>query len=310
MISSFFGKTKPIVHFVLVLLLLLFYFGRIIFLKDDSDFFEDFPLELLAFGVLILVIVIINQIVRSEKITDFNSYAMLFFVLFAIAFSEGFDQKNAIFTNLFLLLALWRLLSIKSIKNVKHKIFDASLLIALASLFYDWALVFLVLVFVVINVYDRTTFKNWLVPFFGVATIFILTFTTLKVTDSLDFFQNHYKFSVSFLEAYSFLQVLNIKALVYFILMVSIAFLVFLRMRSVGGGKLLHLRILFLALVFGVLITLVTPVDESPVVITFFPAAIFMTNYVEAIKRSKLQEAVLILCMLLSFLLFALELNP
>ncbi|WP_228236666.1 DUF6427 family protein [Allomuricauda sp. M10] len=310
MISSFFGKTKPIVHFVLVLLLLLFYFGRIVFFNDGTDFLKDFPLELLAFGVLILVIVVINQIVRFEKITDFNSFAMLFFVLFAIAFSEEFDQKNAIFTSFFLLLALWRLLSIKSIKNVKHKIFDASLLIALASLFYDWALLFLVLVFVVINMYDRTTFKNWLVPFLGVATIFVLTFTILKVTDSLDFFQSHYKFSVSFLEAYSFLQVLNVKALVYFILMVSIAFLVFLRMRSVGGGKLLHLRILFLALVFGLLITLVTPVDESPVVITFFPAAIFLTNYVEAIKRTKLQEAIMIVCMLLAFLLFAMELNP
>ncbi len=309
MISSFFGKTKPIVHFVLVLLLLLFYFGRIVFSHDGTEFLKDFPMELLAFGVLTLFVVIINQIVRSEKITDFNSYAELFFVFFAIAFSEEFEQKNAIFTNLFLLLALWRLLSIKSIKNVKHKIFDASLLIALASLFYDWALVFLVLVFVVINVYDRTTLKNWLVPFLGVATIFVLTFTTLKVTDSLDFFQEHYQFSVSFLEAYSFLQVLNVKALVYFILMVVIAILVFLRMRSVGGGKLLHLRILFLALAFGVLITLVTPEDESPVVITFFPAAIFMTNYFEAIKRTKIQEAILILSMLLSFLLFALELN-
>ncbi|RIV44600.1 DUF6427 family protein [Flagellimonas pelagia] len=309
MISSFFGKTKPIVHFVLAILLLLFYFGRIFFVAGEKSFFEEFPWELLAFGVLLLVIFIINQIVRTEKLTDFNSYAILFFVLLAIAFSEEFEHKNAIFTNLFLLLALWRLLSIKSVKNVKHKIFDASLLIALASLFYDWALVFLVLIFVVINMYDRKTFKNWLVPLLGVATIFILTFTTLKVLGSLDFFERHYQFTLSFLEAYSFLQVLNVKALVYFILAVVIAILVFLRMRSVGGGKLLHLRILFLALVFGILITLFTPEDESPVLITFFPASVFLANYFEAIKRKKLQEIVLILCLLLSFLLFALELN-
>ena len=309
MISSFFGKTKPIVHFVLAILLLLFYFGRIFFVAGEKSFFEEFPWELLAFGVLLLVIFIINQIVRTEKLTDFNSFAMLFFALLAIAFSEEFEQKNAIFTNLFLLLALWRLLSIKSVKNVKHKIFDASLLIALASLFYDWALVFLVLIFVVINMYDRKTFKNWLVPLLGVATIFILTFTTLKVLGSLDFFERHYQFTLSFLEAYSFLQVLNVKALVYFILVLIIAILVFLRMRSVGGGKLLHLRILFLALVFGILITLFTPVDESPVLITFFPASVFLANYFEAIKRSKLQEVVLVLCLLLSFLLFALELN-
>ncbi|WP_318343182.1 DUF6427 family protein [Flagellimonas baculiformis] len=309
MISSFFGKTKPINYIVLAIFLFLFYFSNVFLGLGDQKINDVIPIELLTFVVLLLGIFIINQMVRTEKITDFNSYTILFFVLLVTAFSENLQLKNAIFTNFFLLLALWRLLSIKSIRNVKHKIFDASLLIAVASLFYDWALVFLLLVFVVINLYDRKTFKNWLVPFVGVATIFILTFTILKLNDSLDFFREHYQFSLGIFKTDSFFEVLNVKALIYILFALAVAFVVFLRLRNVGGGKLLQLRVIFLAFVLGVAITLLTPADESPVLITFFPASVFMANYFEAIKKAKHRESILIICTVLSLLLFALQMN-
>lgn len=309
MISSFFGKTKPINHIVLAISLFLFYFTNVFLGLGEQKINDVVPIELLTFVVLLLGIFIINQMVRTEKVTDLNSYAVFFFVLLVIAFPENLYQKNAIFTNFFLLLALWRLLSIKSIKNVKHKIFDASLLIAVASLFYDWALVFLLLVFAVINTYDKKTFKNWLVPLIGLATIFILTFTILKLNNSLNFFQEHYQFSLGIFKAKSFWAVLNIKALIYFLFILVVAFVVFLRLRNVGGGKLLQLRVIFLAFVLGVAITLLTPVDESPVLITFFPASVFMANYFENMKKPKFQEMVMILCVILSLLLFALQIN-
>lgn len=309
MISSFFGKTKPINYIVLAIFLFLFYFSNVFLGLREQKINDVIPFELLTFVVLLLGIFIINQMVRTEKITDFNSYTILFFVLLVTAFSENLQLKNAIFTNFFLLLALWRLLSIKSIRNVKHKIFDASLLIAVASLFYDWALVFLLLVFVVINLYDRKTFKNWLVPLVGVATIFILTFTILKLNDSLDFFQEHYQFSLGIFRTDSFFEVLNVKALVYILFVLVVAFVVFLRLRNVGGGKLLQLRVIFLAFVLGVVITLLTPADESPVLITFFPASVFMANYFEAMKKPKRREIVLILFTVVSLLLFVLQIN-
>src|SRR5690606_6331227 len=159
-------------------------------------------------------------------------------------FPENLSHRNAILTNLFILLALWRLLSIKSIKSVKHKIFDASLLIAVASLFYDWALAFMLLVFRVINSYDRKTLKNWLVPLVGVATVMVLGFTVLKVTDNLDYLSGHFQFSTGILEATSLGEVLSTKALVYMVLVLSITLVLYLRWRSQGSGKLLQLRII------------------------------------------------------------------
>ncbi len=309
MISSFFGKTKPINYIVLAIILFLFYFTNVFFQLGEQRINEVITLEILLFAALLLSIFIINQIVRTEKATESNSYAMVFFVLLVVTFSDELVLQNVIFANFFLLLAFWRILSIKSIRNVKHKIFDASLLIALASLFYDWALAFMFLVFFVIGVYDRKTFKNWLVPFIGMGTIFILTFTVLKLKGSLDFFEGHYQFSLGLFTTKSFFQVLNIKTLIYLILTIIVSVLVFVRLRNVSGGKLLLLRIVFLIFVLGTGIILFTPADASPVLVTFFPAAVFFTNYFESIKKRRLQEMVLILSMLVACSLFAIHLN-
>lgn len=309
MISSFFGKTKPINYIVLSGFLLLFYSASVFFDTNQEINVDVIPLNILAVGTLLLTIFIINRMVRVEKVTDFSSYAIFFFVLLLVAFSKVLADKNAIFCNFFLLLAVWRLLAVKSIKNVKHKIFDASLLICVASLFYDWALVFFLLVFFVINVYDRKTLKNWLVPIVGIFTFFILVFTFLKVNGELSFFVDHYRFSIDFLKTDFFSQTVTTKLLVYAFLLILVMSLVFLKVRKKGGGKLVPLRIVFLAFIFGLLISLFESIDATTVLITFFPAAVFLTNYLETIKKARLKEVVVGIGIAVSFLVFLLELN-
>ena len=309
MISSFFGKTKPINNIVFASFLFLFYITNVFFQLVDQRINQFISLEMILFAVLLVSVFITNQIVRTEKATESNSYAMLFFVLLIVTFSDELVLQNVLFANFFLLLAFWRILSIKSTKNVKHKIFDASLLIAIASLFYDWALAFMLLVFFVIGVYDRKTFKNWLVPLLGVGTIFILAFTVLKLKGSLNFFEDHYQFSLGLFTSKSFFQVLNIKTLIYLILTILVSIAVFIRLRNVSGGKLLLLRIVFLIFVLGTGIILFTPADASPVLLTFFPAAVFFTNYFEAMKKRRLQEALMVGFVVLACSLFAVHLN-
>lgn len=310
MISSFFGKTKPINYIVLSVFLFLIY-SLFIVLRTDRFLENTFvPLEVLTLGAALFTVFIINEIVKTEKVTDFSSYAMLLFVLLLAAFSDTLADKNGIFTNLFLLLALWRLLAIKSTKNVKHKIFDASFLICLASLFYDWAIVYLILVFVVINVYDRKTVKNWMVPLIAILTVFILTFTVVRVFGSPDFFMRHYRFSFGFLEEGHFVFKNMTQLLIYIFLVVLVASLVFLKVRKKGGGKLVLLRLVFLSFALGVVISLFASSEASPILVTFFPAAVFFTNYLETLKKSRIKEAAIWLCIVVPISLFMLNLNP
>ncbi|WP_420320955.1 DUF6427 family protein [Flagellimonas sp.] len=309
MISSFFGKTKPINYIVLAVFLFVFYTIYLFFGSAQGITIDSLPGESLILGVLLLSIYSISRMVKVEKVTGLSSFAIFFFTLLLVAFSATLEDKNAIFTNFFLLLAIWRLLAIKSMRNVKHKIFDASLLICIASFFYDWAIIFLILVFVVINVYDRKPPKNWMVPFIGMITVIILSFAILKLGGSLDFFENHYRFNIDFLSYEFFGQGMTTKLLIYVSLLLLVMFLVFLKVRKKGGGKLVMLRIVFLAFVLGAIMSFLKFNESSPVLITFFPAAVFLTNYLEIIKKAKLKELAVAICILVSFLLFVLDLN-
>ena len=141
------------------------------------------------------------------------------------------------------------------------------------------------------------------------ATIYMLTFTVLKLKGNLNFFEDHYQFSLGLFTTKSFFQVLNIKTLIYLILSVIVSMVVFVRLRNVSGGKLLLLRIVFLIFLLGTGIILFTPADASPVLLTFFPSAVFLTNYFEGIKKRNLQEVVLLGCMVLACTLFVFHLN-
>ncbi|WP_420603483.1 DUF6427 family protein [Flagellimonas sp.] len=309
MISSFFGKTKPINYIVLSVFLFLFYVVYLFFGADRGLTLDTLPSDSLVLGTLLLSIYVISRMVKTEKVTGLSSFAILFFTLLLGVFSDALGDSNAIFANFFLLLAIWRLLAIKSVRNVKHKIFDASFLICAASLFYDWALIFMILVFVGINVYDRKPPKNWMVPFLAMVTVLILSFTTLIVYDSLDFFENHYRFTIDFLSNDFLGQDGIVKLLIYLSIMLAIMFLVFLKVRKKGGGKLVLLRMVFLAFVLGAAVSFLRFNEASPVLITFFPAAVFLTNYLETIKKAKLRELVVVICILTSLLLFVLELK-
>ncbi|MEM9077509.1 MAG: hypothetical protein AAGC43_10735 [Bacteroidota bacterium] len=263
---------------------------------------------MLTLIALLLEMLIINEIVRREKVTDFSSFAMLFFVLLLIVFPESMLDRNIVFCNFFLLLALWRLLSVKAIKNVKHKIFDASFSIGVASLFVDWALIYLILVFLVINLYERGTVKNWFIPFIAIATMSILAFTSFQFYDGISFLENHYRFQINFL-VQDFTTFEIIKSSLFVFSTFLIITLAFLKLRQKGGGKLLSLRILFFAFVLSVVVMSFNLNKMSTALLGFFPFSVFITNYLETFKQNRYKEVAIVMLIFLPFFILGVQLS-
>ncbi|MEM9363432.1 MAG: hypothetical protein AAGA43_12395 [Bacteroidota bacterium] len=308
MISSFFSKTKPINYVVLCSFLVLFFgfyyiYGPFFGSLDQNYFFDS-----LALLALLLEMLIINEIVRREKVTDFSSFAMLFFVLLLVVFPEGMIDRNLVFCNFFLLLSLWRLVSIKTAKNVKHKIFDASFGIGVASLFINWALIYLVLVFLVINMYDRGTFKNWFVPLIAICTLGILAFTTLQFYGGLPFLEAHYRFQINFLRQ-DFKTFEIVKSSLYVFASLIIMILAFLKLRQKGGGKLLSLRVLFFAFVLSVIVMSFDLNKMGMALLGFFPVSVFITNYLETFKQNRYKEVAIVILLFLPFFILGVQLS-
>ncbi|NKI26828.1 hypothetical protein HCG49_09660 [Arenibacter sp. 6A1] len=305
MISSFFGKTKPINYIILLVFLFVFYW-YVHFSWLQSTFEpQKFMGQAGILGLLMLSIFLVNFILKKNKITGGNSLAILFYTLLVVIFPATLADSNAIIASFFLLLAIRRLLSFKSLKNLKLKIFDASFWIMMASLFYDWAILYLFVVYIAIYFYEAKNIRNWLVPIVAIIAHLLITMAYLVLTDNMDFMVRHYQLDFHFDQEY-FLELRHsFRFGTYVFLSLLLAFLGFIKLSNVGVGKLVLLRLIVLWFLTGLMIKVLKSSQEvKPIMLTFFPAVVFIANYVEGIKKKKIREMVLWAAIILSFVVF------
>jgi len=305
MISSFFGKTKPINYIILITFIFVFYwFVHFIVFDKSYDPLELF-LQLVVLAVLSFSLFLLNFIVKRNKITASHSFAILYFTLFLLVFPETLVDNNSVFCTFFLLLAMRRLISIRSLKNVKLKVFDATIWIAVASIFYDWALLYLLLVIMAIYIYEPKNFRNWLAPFAALFAFFMILYCILVLQGRTEFLWDNYQFDYSFDKTY-FLNWINSSKIILYIIGISVVGLIsFLRVGKAGIGKVATLRLIAVLFLLGfVLEVLIATPGKYPIMVTFFPAAIFLSKYVESIKKANIKELVLMLSIFIPFMVF------
>mgnify|MGYP001569606936 FL=1 len=146
MISCIYGKTKPINFIILQGFLFVFYWFVNFVLYKNHYGTEKLVTKFVVLGVLLFSVFAVDFIVKRNQITATNSFAILYFTMLIVIFPEVLLDDNSVFCTFFLLLALRRLISLKSLKNLKLKILDATIWTLIASLFYDSPIVYLVLV--------------------------------------------------------------------------------------------------------------------------------------------------------------------
>ena len=308
MISSVFGKTKPVNYIILLAFLFLFYwYVQLIVFQLDYSSSAIFQ-QILVVGVLLFMIFLVNFIVRRNQINEANSYAILFFTLLFVVFPEVFRDNNAILCCFFVLLATRRLISLRTLKKVPQKIFDATIWVLIASLFYDWALLFLIVVYTALYFYQPKGIKNWLIPLVAFLTIGMITGSWLILTNRVEFLEEHYVFSISSEINQTTYWLSQMKLNIYLALVILANMFAFINLTRFGHGRIISVRLITLILGIAIFITLIkTTEGDYPVVLTFFPTAVIFARYTEISKRPKVKEIALLLLTLLPFVIFVLE---
>jgi|GEM_PF-457402 len=309
MIQSIFGKTKPI-NFIIVLTFLFFFYWLVDFLFIERTFDTGQILfQFIVLAALMFSFFILNFIVKRNKMTGVNSFALLFYVLLMVLFPETILDNYAVGCSFFMLLALRRLIAMRSMKNFKLKIFDATLLTMIASICYDWAVLYLFLIFIAIYIYEPKNIRNWIVPLAGIFVFFMIAYALSVLAGETDFLLNHYRFDFS-LEKSRFMDLAKSSKRVIYVLLICISGLLsFLKLSKVGVGKIVTLRLIALSFLIGlVLEVLLSGSEAHPLLLTFFPAVVFLTNYVESIKKPNIKEIVLMVSIVVPLLVFATDL--
>lgn len=307
MITTIFSKSKPI-NFIIVFSITLIAFFMLSFKYPNA--MDENPSVLVSVGVFSLAflsILVLNFIVTKNFLSQQNNYETLVFALFFLAIPQAFLDYKIVVSNLFTLLALRRIISIKSKKEVIKKLFDSGLLIGAASLFYFWAILFFPLILIALLLFSETTPKYYLVPFIGLATVALLAicFSLLVYDDYLKALPIDTNINLD-LSNYNSLQFITaITMLLSFGLWSSLFYLrdIKKKMRSYRPSY----KVLFFACMIASIIVLFAPKKNgSEFLFLFAPIAVIITNYIETIEEKWFKEVFLGLLVIIPIVLLVL----
>ena len=189
MLTSFFGNSRPVNFLILGGFIFLGFVFSIIFGTELHITVQTVIANLVLVALSVLGMILLNFIVTKNKLTNPNTFTVLFYSCFMVMLPIIFQYGNIILANFFLLMAFRRIISLRKDTNSSKKILDASVWITVASLFYFWSLLFFIPLWIAIVQKPNTDFKQILAPFTGfIAVIIINTAYRLVVNGSLDWF--------------------------------------------------------------------------------------------------------------------------
>ena len=293
MLASVFSKTRPFNYLVIGILSLVFFILKTISTASADATWVYYAEELGLFLLVLGSVFLTNFIALKNGLTKGNNYALLLFFVFLLFFSSMFQNKNIIISNFLLLLALRRLISLKSLLSTKEKIFDASFWILLAALFHFWSIFYIVLVFIAIILHVSKDYRNWIIPFIALLAVTILFFLANSLLDNSLMSTLLSKTYISF-DFYYFDNVYQRIALAVFTSKSLFAFVlhVFDIPNKALNMQSSHKTILF-SFILGVgIYVLSANKNNGSLAFCFAPLAIIGANFIEKIENNWVKEIV------------------
>lgn len=299
MLTSFFGKSKPI-NFITVILFMAVFFIIANFREVFSSLsFSTFAIKFGVFLAFLLSVIVLDFIAKKNDLTLRSAYKIIIFAVFSISFLAILRDNQIIVANLCVLLALRRIISLKTQKEIPKKIFDATFWVCIASLFYFWAILFLVIVYIGILLQAANYFKNWLIPLIAFFTVL-----SLVTGFQLLFNDQFYTFSAWFQKSsFNFDQYQNPQLLIPLSIILALAlwslFYYFKLFQKANINSRPTYFLVFLTLVVSVGVSVFSPVKNGSELLFFFvPLSIIISNYFEN-KQDRIFKEILLIGLVL-----------
>ena len=290
MLTRFFRTSKPI-HFVIMILftLIAFLYTRISNHEDSLSLV--LVLEQLGFFIVVLVsFFVLDFLVSKNNLTKRNSYKILIFGLLLVLLPMTFQINNILVSNVFVLFALRRIISLRSNLNVKKKLFDAAFWIGIASLFYFWSILFFILIITALIVYSLASAKNWIIPFMGLSTVAVITVSYLIIMPKQIELSNYLDIVSFDFTKYNRLDLILGMTIVISLGIWALFFYMKNLKKKVKRQRRSHVLIIVSVLI-GMIIILIAPNKTgSEFIFIFAPFSVIIANYLESLKEQRFAE--------------------
>ena len=282
MLSKYLENIKPST-FAIVLVALLIgdaLYEYVVFAPTTHDMYRVGRL-LLSFVLLFFTLLLLHQIDRWNELTETkNSYSIAFFSIFVVLFPSVFAEPNLIGANLLIVIALWRVLTLKTGEGIAQKLFDTSLLIVCASLLHYWALLF-----------GAQKRRYWFIPLLAIVVVAILAGSVTLVVNSyypvIPFlYTSVTEYKWTYLEIFHNYYIPYLVALVCLVVLLLISLIIYYFKRSYHTiSSLIVIQFLWVSIGVAVL--------SGEVLYSFAPIAVLFALYIEKIRVWWLKETLL-----------------
>ena len=294
MLTSFFGKSKPINFLLSGAFLFLMFIGYEI--KEFAPGVEalEYALRAACFLLLLFSLFLLDFIIRKNALCDNNNYALFLYTTFLTMIPEMFHSFDVVLSGVFLLLAFRRMVSLQSDQNSERKIFDATIWICLASFFYFMSFGMLGLLYISISLMKKAKFRYFLIPPVGLFTVFMITTSYyLLVEDSFNWIERLVELPGFDFSAYNSIYLL-IPISVLGALLVWSGVSRFRKLGTIAKKDKANYMLVVYAIIAGAVVTALAPVKNGSEFIFSFPAlAIIVANYLEFIEERYFKEGLL-----------------
>ncbi|MGJ8591418.1 MAG: DUF6427 family protein [Aquaticitalea sp.] len=294
MITNFFKQAKPI-HFVLIsTFLLMVFIASKMYVIQEALTVQLFAKQAFYFAIVLASLFLLDFFASRNSLTKKNSYKLLMFGLFMAMLPETLLNSRTLMANFFILLALRRIISLRTQKDIKKKLFDAAFWISIATLLYFWAILFFVLIFAAMILYSIINIKNWIVPLTGVLAVIIIWISVMLVmnNDFTDYFEELFVYNFDFTGLNSARIIISTTILISYGTWASFYFIKHLKDKSKSLRP--SFTIIIISSIIALLIILISPYkDGSEFIFMFAPLSIIMTNYLEVTKEKWFQEVLI-----------------
>lgn len=294
MLTSFFNKSNPINYIIVGILIVLGYGAGMVSFETEVLTMQLVVKHLLFMVGSIFVMLLLDFIIRKNNLTKQNTYGIFIFAGFLLYFPIGLQAHGILISNVLLLFALRRILSLHSEKNTEKKILDASVWITLASFFYFYSIFLFIAIYLVLFKRPQNNYRNYFIPLLGLSAIFMLatTYHFLKEDSFQWFYSWQTEIAVDF-EAYnSFSLLIPTSILATFIIWAGLH-RIFSTTKISRKERPNYLLMLYI-LIITVFISLASPAKTGAELLFILPPlAIITANYVENINELLFKELLL-----------------
>src|SRR6476646_4742729 len=192
MIIRFLKSNNPAAFVVLLVIAILiwvwgFFTNSVMDIRHTMPLYEFLVRPVSAFpwmGKIIAILLIVaeglllNYIVNeNEVLTKKTALPALFYIVFLSNSSVMLELHPVLFANLFLLFALSKILNSYRKDIAFSQVFDAGLLISLATLCYFPCIVFLPMIGIALVIFRPFLWREWAISLLGVLVPYVFAFT-------------------------------------------------------------------------------------------------------------------------------------